>query len=324
MSSCEELSPQGRAFSTILTAFIGSIINGLTSGYLVAFITGWISWFATLRILSGALISLYQSFSSKYAQIPTAPPTDEAIALEERGLIQDPSSGDANTGASGLIFGSKKSLQAMNKRLKREVTVLGWIGWVYTAIYSPIIQVLWFVDNVSAASGPLKLVRGLGISITALGLTIDTKKRYALKLQDVNYIGGPACVAFKLINAGSAFAMGCMCAALLVKGALDMKLKWYFIAIYCVFCVIWTAASLRIVPVQDGGIKGLGIIRDVLMGAFAGVFLAAPAFIVMRDAEFPSLTDHGFSTPASGQASLNSYLSCESVAVWRKMAAVLP
>ena len=58
-----ELSPQGRAFSTVLTAFISSIINGLTSGYLVAFITGWISWFAVLRILGGALISLYQAFS---------------------------------------------------------------------------------------------------------------------------------------------------------------------------------------------------------------------------------------------------------------------
>ena len=202
----------------------------------------------------------------------------------------------------------------MNKRLTREVTVLGWIGWVYTAIYSPIIQILWLVENWAAAPGPLKLVRGLAISVAALGLTIDTKKRYALKLQDVKYIGGPACVAFKLINAGSAFGMGCMCVALLIKSAVDMELKWYLIAIYCVFCVLWAVVSLRLVPVQDGGIKGLGIIPDVLMGAFAGLFLAAPAFTVTRMV----------SPSGSGQASLTDYLSCESVAVWQKMAAVLP
>lgn len=56
--SCD-LSPQGRAFSTVLTAFVGSIVNGLTSGAIVAFMTGWISWFAVLRVLSGALFSLY-------------------------------------------------------------------------------------------------------------------------------------------------------------------------------------------------------------------------------------------------------------------------
>ena len=308
--SCE-LSAQGRAFSTVLTAFISSIINGLTSGYLVAFITGWISWFAMLRILGGALLSLYQAFSPKYTQVST---TDaEIIALEQRGLVSDTT---AREGAPvGSAPGGNATAFSAKSRRKMDIHALGWIGWVYTAIYSPIIQILWLAANWSAASGQLKLVRGLGVSVAALGLTMDTKKRYAERL------GGVAGVMFKLINGGSAFGMGAMCLALLVKGALDLSLKWYFILIYCVFCVIWAAVSFTQIPVEDGGIKGAGIILDVLMGAFAGIFLAAPAFVVWRDLKFAA--DHS-DTSESGSATLNEYLSCESVAVWKKMTAVLP
>lgn len=308
--SCE-LSPQGRAFSTVLTAFISSIINGLTSGYLVAFITGWISWLAVLRILSGALISLYQAFSPKYTQVST---TDaEMIALEQQGLVPDTTAGEA--APVGSAPGRNAKAFSAKSRRKMDIHVLGWIGWVYTAIYSPIIQILWLAANWSAASGQLKLVRGLGVSVAALGLTMDTKKRYAERL------GGVAGVMFKLINGGSAFGMGAICLALLVKGALDLNLKWYFILIYCVFCVIWAAVSFTQIPVEDGGIKGAGIILDVLMGAFAGIFLAAPAFVVWRDLKFAA--DHS-NTSQSGSATLNEYLSCQSVAVWKKMTAVLP
>ncbi|KAL8783721.1 MAG: hypothetical protein Q9195_009294 [Heterodermia aff. obscurata] len=312
--SCE-LSPQGRAFSTVLTAFIGSIINGITSGYLVAFITAWISWFATLRILIGAIWSLRQAFSSEYTPISTAPPADEAIVLEERGVPEPTSNAPAQIGSNWSM---------MNKRLNRKVTVLGWLGWVYTAIYSPIVQILWLAANWKTASGSLKIVRGLGISVTALGLTIDTKKRYAETLRGSTYLGRVACAAFKITNGGSALGMGALCAALLIKGALDLNLKWYFFVIYCVFMVIWAAVSFKFIPVQDGGVAGAGIILDVLMGAFAGVFLAAPAFFIMKNEEQPTLSLDGFSTPKSGQASLHDYLGCESVAVWRKVAAVLP
>ena len=86
--SCD-LSPQARAFSTVLTAFIGSIVNGVTSGGMVAFMTGWISWLAVLRVLSGALFGLYQAFSSKYTILEQAsrePPADEEVP-EERGVM---------------------------------------------------------------------------------------------------------------------------------------------------------------------------------------------------------------------------------------------
>lgn len=329
-SSCG-LTPQGRAFSTVLTAFIGSVVNGATNGYLVAFMTGWISWLAVLRVLSGALFGLYQAFSSDYARLEQASrsqPADE-VAMEERGLVPEtPQEAARHTasqdGKKTWLKPHLKSVKRMNDRLVQDVTVLGWIGWLYTAVYSPIVQALWLAENWTAASGPLKFVRAFAISIAALSLTIDTKKRYATRLSETKYLGAPACVAFKIINAASAFGMGIMCAALLIKGAIESSLGWYIVLIYCIFSVIWAAASFQICPVQDGGVKGHGLIPDVLMGAFAGIFLAAPAFAVMQTAEQPILTSGGFSTPESGQASLQTYLSCDSVAVWQKFVAVFP
>ena len=250
-SPCEP-PPQARTFSTVLTAFIGSIANGATSGYLVAFMTGMISWLAVLRVLSGALLTLHQAFSSNYArleqEISTSRPPDE-IAREERGLLPETS----QAVAQGESQGDKKTwvslIKRMNDRLIKEVTVLGWIGWLYAAIYSPIVQILWLAENWSAASGPLKFVRAFGISITALSLTIDTKNRYATKLSNTKYLGSPACVAFKIINGVSAFGMGIMCAALLIKGAIDASLEWYIIMLYCIFSIIWAAASFQIGPV---------------------------------------------------------------------------
>ena len=300
--SCE-LSTQGRAFSTILTAFIGSIVNGISSGAIVAFMTGWISWFAVVRVLSGSLIGLFQAFSPDYAPL-------EQIEMGERGVQ------------------NALRPKALNNRTVLGVTVLGWMGWLYTAVYSPIVQILWLAENWGPASGSLKIIRALAISVSALSLTIDTKKRYAERLRTTSYLGSPACSAFKIINGFSAFSMGLLCAALLIKGAIDLGLHWYFYVIYCVFCLIWAAGSFSICPVQDGGIKGFGIIGDVLMGAFAGVFVAAPAFAIMQTAQQPTIVEnsgsYSFSTPESGQASLKEYLSCDSVAAWQKFVAIFP
>ena len=332
--SCD-LSPQARAFSTILTAFIGSIVNGVTSGGIVAFMTGWISWLAVLRVLSGALYGLYQGFSSKYTILEQAsrePPGDEEVP-EERGvmlqqLFQETVSKETSDAqeipGSSNPSGHLNIINKLNGRITRDITVLGWIGWVYTAVYSPIVQALWLAENWKPASGALKIVRALGISITALSLTIDTKKRYASKLSDTRYLGNPAGVAFKLVNGFSAFGMGIMCATLLIKGAIDASLPWYVMMVYCFFAVIWAAASYQICPIQDGGIRGRGLLGDILMGAFAGLFLAAPAFALMQTAEEPTLGSDGFSYPESGPSSLHEYLSCDSVAVWQKFVAIFP
>lgn len=111
--------------------------------------------------------------------------------------------------------------------------------------------------------------------------------------------------------------MGIMCAALLVKGAIDTGLAWYIILIYFLFSIIWAAHSFRLCPVQDGGIKGWGLVPDVLVGAFAGIFLATPALAVMALAVMKP-------TPDPGRTSLQQYLSCDSVRAWQKFVAIFP
>ncbi len=64
-SGCN-LSPAASAFSAILSAFIGSVINGLTNGYYVAFMTGWISWFAIFRVLVGGAYLFYRSITDSW------------------------------------------------------------------------------------------------------------------------------------------------------------------------------------------------------------------------------------------------------------------
>ena len=323
-SGCE-LSDQARAFSTILTAFIGSIVNGISSGFFVAFITGWISWLAGLRVLIGSLYGLYQAYSSDYTRIEEDP-----IELQEQGGTDKAPESRSGGGTGGITWlpGRARSrflvAKKLQNRLTRDVTVLGWIGWVYTAVYSPIVQVLWMVDNWTPAAGKLKLIRGLAISVSALGLTIDTKRRYATRLKEMKYGGSPAYAAFVITNAVAGFSMGIMCLALLIKGAIDMQIPVFFYIIYPIFMLIWTAVSFILCPVQDGGIKGFGIIPDVLMGAFAGVFLAAPAFSVMLSSQFPTVGPNGFDYPQSGPASLQAYLSCDSVATWQKFVAIFP
>jgi hypothetical protein len=55
-----------------------------------------------------------------------------------------------------------------------------------------------------------------------------------------------------------------------------------------------------------------GILGGAAMGAFAGCFVAAPAFGVMMAAQ-----DH----PGVG---LSAYLRCEGATWWQKMVAILP
>jgi hypothetical protein len=72
---------------------------------------------------------------------------------------------------------------------------------------------------------------------------------------------------------------------------------------------------------RDGGRQGAGkthwagYIMDVLVGAFAGAFLAAPALLLYLNA---AAFDMG-----SGPRELGEYLRCERQ-VWKRFAAVAP
>ncbi|KAK3896633.1 hypothetical protein C8A05DRAFT_39817, partial [Staphylotrichum tortipilum] len=57
------LTPSALALSVLVSAYIGSFINGLANGWLVAFTTGWISWLALFRVLLGGVYMLYRSLT---------------------------------------------------------------------------------------------------------------------------------------------------------------------------------------------------------------------------------------------------------------------
>lgn len=76
------LTPAASAFSAILPAFIGSLINGLASGWVVALATGWIAWFAVFRVLFGAVYMLQHSLSDAWGPGPQPLPSTSAETLD--------------------------------------------------------------------------------------------------------------------------------------------------------------------------------------------------------------------------------------------------
>jgi len=211
--------------------------------------------------------------------------------------------------------------------LNRDVTVLGWIGWAYGALYAPITQAFWIAANIGNNNGATKIVKGMTIAVSALPLGIDCRVRYADALQQKW-----ASILFNLINSVSCVLQGVFCAILLVHGVIDLRssddfgFPWPIVGIYPVFSLLWMFGSFALLPMRDGGRKRAGQIHwagyffDIGMGAFAGIFLAAPAFGLYQSAKFDELVSGDNSDVASD---LGSYLNCESQ-LWRKFAAVVP
>ena len=287
------LSPQARALSSILTSFVGTSLTGLSSGSKVAFQVGWVCWFASLR---NALVSIYQIYSVCRLELPEGGEhffkfADHLWPHDFRDWNDD----------------------FFRGRADREVSFLGWIGWIYTTLYSPTIQVMWLLENWNRASTGLKIARAIGVSVAALPSTFDTRARYGEALG--KRCGRPAAWMFGVLTAASTVTLtgvSLIELGLAVKGL--GKFAWVAV-IYIFFLLIWTWFSFEAASPHDeakhlGGwanrLGGLG------MGVFSGAFVAAPAFGVMMVAQ-----DH----PGLG---LSAYLKCEGAAWWQKMVAVLP
>ncbi|GAB1314709.1 hypothetical protein MFIFM68171_04919 [Madurella fahalii] len=378
-SGCD-LSPAAGAFSAILSAFIGSVMNGLTNGWFVAFMTGWIAWLAIFRVLMGGIYMFHHSitnswgpgwprskdfvdpspmpipnysqggagsyshliaeenvYASGWQAIPAPgqrggvviapkPPSYRQMAKNiwpppavVRGLDQASVNPVPLTGPGAR----ENAIMAPRTDLDRGVTALGWIGLAYTALFAPATQILFVAANASRHDiGAAKIVKGLTVAVTALPLCIDCRVRYADSLRWGRY-------AFNLFLSLSCLLQGAICATLLVTGLLDLSRGsssrgpplQILGPVYVIFALIWMAASFAVLPMRDGGRKGAGkthwagYIFDAGIGAFAGVFLAAPAIILYSTATFGN--------SSSGVSDLAAYLSCESQ-IWRKFAAVAP
>jgi hypothetical protein len=312
----------------MLSTFVGSVISGFSSGWLVAFITAWISWFSVLRILSGGLYELFLAFRSgtdmntiKDVDYHSVAMNDFERILYAPGYSAHEPQSIPQSGA-GSRFGAGSRLP-MLKDISRSVTILGWLGWVWSAIYTPISQTIWvFVHLTSTPTSGINLcARALAIGVSALGLTIDYKARYAAALG--RKLGAWAFVLFNFWNATACLLLGAEALLLLIQGAIKSGFPIPLLAIYPVLCVIWAVGSWRLLPPIDGG-RPSNVVVGVLVGAFAGVVLALPSFVLWQFTESHAVTAEMMGKNTSQGLSLSEFLRCDGASILAKFAAVMP
>ncbi|KAH5299310.1 hypothetical protein HBI11_150200 [Parastagonospora nodorum] len=311
MSDCT-LSPSASAFSSMLSAFIGSVANGLFSGFWIAFFTGWISWLAFIRILAAGFYELW--LSVKAGTNPNISKADiEYESIDDAEGQFDNTSTPTHQSKSPLI---------MPKTPERTVHAFGWLGWIWSAVYTPISHSIWLSIHISSPHGPILLVRALAIGVSALSLTFDTKARYGARLGR-----GSLYLLFNLWNSFACILLGVEATILLIRGALNVSFTPIpLLVAYPVFSIIWAVVSWKFLPPIDAARPGMNTFADVAMGCFAGVFCAAPAFALYMKANFDKdVAEMGFETgEATGGVGLGEFLSCGGVSVLQKFAAIMP
>lgn len=287
------LSPHARALSSVLTAFVGATLTGLSSGQHVAFMVAWVCWFASLRII---LVGIYQLYSVARLELPEG---GEHFFK----FLDIFHHHDLRKWSDGFFRGA----------VEEQVSFLGWTGWAYTTLYSPTIQVMWLLENWDKASTGLIFARAIGVGVAALPSTFDTRARYGRALGRL--CGRPAAWLFGALTAASTVTLAGVAVTELGLAAKGMGKSAWVAAIYVVFTLVWAYGSLVFASPHDdakalrGWVRRLG---DVGTGAFAGLFVAAPAFGIMMAAQ-----DH----PGMG---LSTYLRCEGTTWWQRMVAILP
>jgi hypothetical protein len=334
--SCEQLSPSAAAFSTMLSAFIGSVLNGLLSGFWIAFFTGWISFLAVFRILFVGLYELW--IAIKAGTNFEAAGKDDAkyhsignniglTGIHTAGQVD--AEGQYRVTNAGAVFDSegnavKRKHVLITKPPLRTVDTFGWLAWTYSAIYTPLSHTIWLAVHISSSNGPLLLVRALAIGVSALSLTFDTKQRYAASLRR-----GWFFLLFNLWNACACTLLGVYTLVLLIQGAIALKgsdenMPIIPFIVYPVFSTIWAAVSWRFLPPMDGARPGINIFADVAMGVFAGFFVAAPGMVLWQSAKFNASVDEMMYGKGEEGVGLGEYLGCQGASFWGKVAAVIP
>lgn len=283
------LSPHSQALSTVLMAFVGSIINGISGGYMLAFFVAWTSWLAIMRILVVAIWELY-----------------EAI------LLQPLEGGDQFFNFWKILFNDGNSDDGGAE--STSPTFLGWIGWMYSTLYSPTIQTLWLVENWDDAPGSLKIVRALEVAVAVLPLTMDTRSRYGDALGQL--LGTWASCLFNLITAISCMTLGIVSAILMCLAVQQLGIQWQIIIAYVIFALIWMWCGLVFQVPRDAEAGSANTLDEffagLAIGCLSSCFLAAPAFIIFKIA------------PSSPGVSLGEYVKCDSIAIWKKLVALSP
>lgn len=342
----------------MILAFVGSVITGISSGALVAFFTGWISWLSVIRILAAGVYELYLTWNAG-TDFHNVEPIDKEGSKplhEYIGMNGIPASYDVGPGAvhedyptggqyeeqqrHGLLDNTQHQPTTARsiirkppfRNIERNVNWTGWLGWIWSAIYMPISETIWVCVNLnSSTSGVQHLVRALAIGVSALGLTFDYKQRYGAALGQ--RWGAWAFLTFNMWNTGACLLLGVEALILLIHGTVKLERKPIpLLVAYPVFSVVWAVGSWIFLPPIDGERpwpptkKGRVwvVLAGTLMGAFAGVFVAAPAFALWRNASFDEHAAASSGQSPDAGLELADYLACEGVSAWAKFAAVMP
>ena len=292
-------SPNARVLSTILTGYTSTVLMGLSSGFDATFQVVWVCWFASLRNI---LIALYQAYSLCRLEVPEG---GEHFFAFMDSLVPHDLEGWQTDFFRGAVDGG--------------VSLLGWMAWTYTTLYSPMIQMMWLVENWHHASTGLKLVRAMGVGIAALPSGFDTRARYGRALGGLFGRGRWARAVewgFGALTAASTITLTGVSVVELGLAAKEAGSRKAWMTVGYVFlALLWTYTSLVFVSPHDEAKDNRGWrkrLAGLAAGAFMGLFVAWPAFTVM-----PTVEEQPW-------AGLGEYLQCERVAWWQKIVAILP
>lgn len=325
----------------MLTAFIGSVINGVCNGTGISFLTGWISWLAVVRILVAGVLEVRIAIEAgtDFDAVDSVPyvyigrdnmdstrtedveaPIELQCPTQEQ--YTDTHIDDAPVETDDSPKPEEHTKVSPGTRLERNVTVLGWVGWIWSALYTPVSQTIWLSVHITSSDGLQQLVRALAIGVSALGLTYDYKQRYAAVLG--RRYGAWSFAAFNAWNATACLLLGMEALILLIHSAMNIhEVPIPLVVAYPIFSVVWSTISLAAIPPSDGAVSG-NIFAGALMGAFVGVVVAAPAFGLWQDAQFTDEIADMMGKTAPEGLSLGDFLACESASVWAKFAAIMP
>lgn len=215
----------------------------------------------------------------------------------------------------GLGFLLRCFVEVEDDDEERHLGCIGWIGWTYSAIYSPISQILWVAGNFHSASVELKAVQAFAIGTSTLSLTANPHiRRGGIRLK--NSIG----VAFNAITGISLLTLGVFPWVLFIsawrdnphpRGAVAILFLLLMQPITSVMVVV-----VRLITWLGPGDLSLPTILKRILHIFGIVCIAAiatvPAFAIM------------WTAPTSPGMGLKDYLQCEGLALWRKIIAITP
>ncbi|KAH8834125.1 hypothetical protein DL96DRAFT_1579501 [Flagelloscypha sp. PMI_526] len=326
-----ELSSFGRATSTIMLALFNIGINAPHS-FRVPFFVTWISPLAWLRVMLFGIWGMTMVVQDKdldekqwnefWMEKPAAKWVLSFIPCRRvHSRVGQPNGYEPLPDQEGVTtpveedlrenLGARVPCSGFAATPETSPTVFGWATWAFATIYAPIFETGWMVGNWKTSSAALALVRGLGIAIIALPLTIDTKQRYSGVIS--RRWGHEKGRIFNALTAGAALYLSILSAALCLTALFSFTASWIIFPIYFIFLVIWTLAGFAFVCPRDGADYAHPVVACAGAATMA-IFLVVPILMATTFSEFGSDKEVGYL----------EWLKCGNGSAWQKLSMILP